>query len=395
MTDKTVVQMLDFVPHARRSLETVLLSLAERLRAHGWRTIHVFAGEPAEYFRDRLRELDSPYLVAKFQPTLRSAISLGRELRRYHPDVLQTKFMSKFSLALPALKLAARARFLVFSDNSSGFAAKKSFLGRLLVRMRGAFAGLYIDRLVAVSEFVRRRDVNEMYLPAHKARVIYNGVDVQKYAPESCAPHAEPVVAFVGRLEPGKGIHTLLRAAKELGNSSDFPLKVLIAGRGAQEQELKSFCAESDLDRRITFLGQIDWLPRLFSTATVVVVPSEYGEAFGWVVVEAMACGACLLVSDDGAIPEVVGPDGKAGLVFRAGDVADLAAKLRELLADPERRTRMREAARLRAVDQFSLARMLEEYEALYGELDHELRTKRQDRLASPPATFRDPHRAG
>src|SRR5205823_1714690 len=109
------------------------------------------------------------------------------------------------------------------------------------------------------------------------------------------------------------------------------------------------------------------------SSVTVVVVPSDYGEAFGLVVAEAMACGGCLLASDDGGIPEVIGPNGGAGLVFRRGDPGDLRAKLTELLADPARRARMRAAARDRAVRELSLARMVDGYVAVYDELEGEL----------------------
>src|SRR5262249_6102126 len=139
---------------------------------------------------------------------------------------------------------------------------------------------------------------------------------------------------------------------------------------------LKEFCAEKHLTNRVTFLGQIDWIARLFSSATIVVVPSEWEEAFGFVVAEAMACGACLLSSDAGAIPEVIGSGGEAGLLFHKGDPADLSEKLYQLLTNPARRDRMRIAARARAVEHFSIERMVDGYVSLYEELDHSLTTR-------------------
>ena len=370
MADKTVVQILDFVPNGCRTMEQFLCSLAERLLARGWRTVHVFAGEPGDYMRARLRELDSPYLIARFQPTVRQAAALGWRLRQYRPDVIQTTFMNKFSLALPVLKAAAGARLLVFTDQSSGFASRKSLPGRLLTRLRGRLAGLYIDRLVAVSAFVGRRDVADMHYPAGRMRVVLNGVDIQKFAPPAAAPAGQDLtLAFAGRLDAGKGVLTLLRAVRQLADSG-LGIRLLVAGRGPQEAELRAFCAANGVADRVTFLGQIDWLPRLFGTADVAVFPSQYGEAFGFVVAEAMAAGGCVLAAADGGIPEIVGPGGVAGDLFPPGDVDELTVKLRALLADPDRRARMRAAARARAVELFSLAGMVDGHVGVFDELE-------------------------
>jgi glycosyltransferase involved in cell wall biosynthesis len=82
-----------------------------------------------------------------------------------------------------------------------------------------------------------------------------------------------------------------------------------------------------------------------------------------------MACGVCVVVSDAGGNPEIVGQGGEAGLVFRAGDAADLAAKIRDLASDPPRRAAMRRAARERIVDNFTMQKMVDGYIRVYDEL--------------------------
>jgi len=69
MARHTVVQVVDFVPRAQRSMEAFLLALAARLKDMNWRTVHVFSGEPGDEFRARLADLDSPYLVGEFPLT--------------------------------------------------------------------------------------------------------------------------------------------------------------------------------------------------------------------------------------------------------------------------------------------------------------------------------------
>ncbi len=142
----------------------------------------------------------------------------------------------------------------------------------------------------------------------------------------------------------------------------------MIAGKGRQEQELRAFCRANGL-HQVEFLGQIDWIPQLFASANVVVVPSVWEEAFGFVVAEAMACGACVIGSDAGGISEIVGPSGCSGLIFKRGDGADLAMKLKEGLANPRRCADMGRSGRQRVLEMFTIDHMVDQYLAVYREL--------------------------
>jgi glycosyltransferase involved in cell wall biosynthesis len=349
-------------------MELFLLALAARLRNRGWRSVHVFAGEPSEEFKAFLARLDSPYLVARFPLTQCNGAELGRRLRKYHPDVVHTHFVSKFDFGLRPLKRLSGARRVVVSDQSSGAASRKVLLVRLLARLRGWWVGTYIHQVIAVSEFVRRRNAVDVHFPASKIRVVYNGVDTDRFVPVD-APHPDGfTIAYAGQLIPEKGLLTLLRAVTAVV-AAGGDIRTLIAGEGCQRRELEAYCDAAGLRGRVEFLGQIDWVNRLFATADVVVVPSEWEEAFGFVAAEAAACGACVIVSDAGALPEVIGTDGKAGVIFARGDATDLAQRLIELMADPHRREQLRRAARERAVSHFSIERMVEGYCRYYEEI--------------------------
>jgi glycosyltransferase involved in cell wall biosynthesis len=376
MINRTVIQVLDFVPRGQRSMEIFLVTLAKRLRERGWQSVHVFSGEVGDYMREALREIDSQFLVEKMPLTRAGAKRLGERLRPYQPDVLQTHFLSKFSPAIRTLKRSMKASHMFMTDQTSGRVSSKSLLGRFLAWLRGTFAGTYTDRAITVSDWIRQRDVNELYLPPRIMRLVYNGVDVRKYAPIEISNPGELTIGFVGQLIPEKGVLTLLRAVHELVREGCTIAKVLIAGKGPQEDQLRQYCTANGLTQ-VEFLGQIDWVPKVFSICDLIVIPSEWEEACSFAVIEALACGACLLVSDAGGNPELVGPEGVAGLVFRRGDVPDLKLKLRELIAHPQRREAMRQAARDRAVSRFSIDRMVDGYLAVFDEIAAELTARR------------------
>jgi glycosyltransferase involved in cell wall biosynthesis len=161
---------------------------------------------------------------------------------------------------------------------------------------------------------------------------------------------------------------TLVAAARQLADRGVGPFRLLLAGRGQEADRCKRYCEDHGL-KQVEFLGQIDWVHRLYSEADIVAVPSEWEEACSFSLIEAMACGACLVVSDAGGNSELVGGEGGAALIYRKGDADALAEQLAALLADPESRARMRRASRARAVEEFGLDRMVERYAALIESL--------------------------
>ncbi|MEO2092277.1 MAG: glycosyltransferase family 4 protein [Gemmataceae bacterium] len=189
-----------------------------------------------------------------------------------------------------------------------------------------------VDAVAPVSEYVARRDVERVFLPAHKVHPIPNGIDPARFPCPRRPAGRTPRVVFAGQRITEKGVDTLLDAAVRLRrDESAAAFELQIAGAGPLREHLEQAAAAARLtDTR--FLGQVADVPALFASADVVVVPSRWAEAFGYVAIEAMACGAAVLVSDAGALPEVVRD---VGVVFRTGDPSDLAAKLAGLLADP------------------------------------------------------------
>jgi starch synthase len=234
--------------------------------------------------------------------------------------------------------------------------------------------------VIAVSNDMRA-DVLAAYPAVDPARVhvIRNGIDTQEYSPDGgtdvLARHGidpeRPIVAYVGRITRQKGLPVLLRAAELLDRDTQL---VLCAGQ-PDTAELGSEVTAMVEHLRETRPGVI-WLygmlPKpeiiqILSHATVFACPSLY-EPLGIVNLEAMACGAAVVASRVGGIPEVVA-DAQTGLLVPPGDPALLAAAISSLVSDPARATAMGQLGRQRVAAEFSWASVAGQTAALYPEL--------------------------
>lgn len=362
MKQQTVVQLMDFIPNSWRSMEQLLVGLASRLQREGWQTVHVFTGEPGPRMLDALRALESPYLLVNDPIGRDDAVRLAAQLQPHEPRLVQTHFLSMFNPALRIVKQRSGARHLVVTDHSSGLVSRKSAPMEVLSRLRGRWASGYIDQVIGVSDFVCHRDVEGAHIPAHKVTRIYNGVDVGRFLPPVQARAAQPLtLGFIGHLMPQKGLSTLLQAAAKL-RARGRVFRLLIAGEGPQAADFRAEVQGLGLGDSVRFLGQISDTVAFYQQVDVLVVPSEWEEAFGFVVAEGAACGACVVTSDAGGMPEIVGTQGEAGIVFPRRDAEALADILGKLMDDPQRREQLGRQARARVEQHFAMDVTVEAY---------------------------------
>jgi glycosyltransferase involved in cell wall biosynthesis len=208
---------------------------------------------------------------------------------------------------------------------------------------------------IALTAFARRMFI-EAGLAAEKLVVKPNFVDPDPGMGSGSGGYA----LFVGRLSPEKGIGTLLRAWRSVGER----LPLLIVGDGPMGADVAAAARE---------IPGVTWLGRraptdvaaLLREATCLVFPSEWYETFGRVIVEAFAAGTPVVAAGHGAAAELVA-DGVTGVHFRPGDAADLAAKVIHLDSDPARRGVMRAAARSDFENRFTAAVNYESLMAIY-----------------------------
>lgn len=190
-------------------------------------------------------------------------------------------------------------------------------------------------RLIALDGVIAVSPAVGSYLSDHRYEIIPNGITVPPLPPEG----ARASVLYVGRLEPRKGVRTLLEAAALLGPSGP---PIVIAGDGYLRSELEAFAASHNLTN-VQFVGEVDertkWI--LLRDAALFVAPAVGGESFGIVLIEAMAAGAPPIAADNPGYGNVLAARG-SDLLFPPNDARALADRITTLMRDGDRRAALR-----------------------------------------------------
>jgi glycosyltransferase involved in cell wall biosynthesis len=233
---------------------------------------------------------------------------------------------------------------------------------------------------IAVSHAVRQT-LLEHGCPGEHIYMVHNAVDVDRFHPaadgngfrrELAIDRKTLLVGILGRIEPLKAVEMLLQAAARLRASLPASLYVVmgdvITDRAHMSEALRyrdSLLALRDrlgLRDQVRFLGRCEDVPRGLA-ALDILVHTSVNEAFGRVLIEAMAAGKPVVATRVGGVPEIV-VEGVTGYLIPPRDVEALASRL-QALADPDVRARLGRAARERAVALFSLPKYREQMTAV------------------------------
>jgi glycosyltransferase involved in cell wall biosynthesis len=201
-------------------------------------------------------------------------------------------------------------------------------------------------------------------LKLNSSTTIHHGISVPS-EPVTGDKGSNAVFAFQGRMVTTKGAALLLDATRLVQRNHSAGVEVKFIGDGPELVTLKA--KSTDLGGHVEFMGHVDdtSLERALSKAATVVMPSLGGEVFGLVAAENMMRGKLLIVSDIGALKEVVG---NTGLVFPAADVEALASLMNRTLVNAELAKSLGAAARERAVRMFNRDNMVRAHVSCYLE---------------------------
>ena len=175
------------------------------------------------------------------------------------------------------------------------------------------------------------------------------GVDLDKFKPRAKDPELikkyklnsdHKIILFVGSMDRAhyfKGVDILLEALKLVRKNND-KARLILVGQGKLRKEYENLAGQLGIGREVVFAGEVtqEDLPKFYNLADVCVLPSiNRGEAFGLVLIEAMASGKPVIASNLAGVREVVN-DGVNGWLVRPGQAEELASKLDYFLANPE-----------------------------------------------------------
>jgi glycosyltransferase involved in cell wall biosynthesis len=223
---------------------------------------------------------------------------------------------------------------------------------------------------VQISHFMN----NQCEKYGYKAEVIAKGIDLTRYNPN--VPTTElrkkldlgenKVILTMCRLDPRKNLITLLEAAKYLNDQHFLEDKIfVIAGDGVEKQYLQNQTAKLGLQKKVLFVGSVPNTsaehPMYYAMSELFVLPTLY-EGFGWVFLEAMACGVPIVTTQAGSNPEVVGD---VGLLVPVKNPQLLAEAIVKVMTDTELRQRLRDAGLTKA-QKFSWTSVAKKYDDYY-----------------------------
>jgi glycosyltransferase involved in cell wall biosynthesis len=306
--------------------------------------------------------------------TARYGWRLAGLIREIHPDIIHTN-----GLKMHLLGVLVRPRHTPLVWHIHDYVSKRRFTGRLLRLFRKACTLAIANSRSVASDL-------QVLLPGLRVTTIYNAVDLARFTPNgkrldldalSGLPPASPEIVRVGLVATfarWKGHKVFLEALGQA--ASQVPVRGYIVGdaiyqtNGSQwsRLELEETVARLGLARNLGFTGFVADTAAVMRSLDIVVHASTDPEPFGMVIVEAMACGKAVIVSQAGGASELF-TDGEDALGHPPGDAAALARQITRLACDESLRRRLGQAGRARAARIHDGKRLARELLTLYRDI--------------------------
>jgi N-acetyl-alpha-D-glucosaminyl L-malate synthase BshA len=229
------------------------------------------------------------------------------------------------------------------------------------------------DGVTAVSESLRDDTYRHLRLSSPIV-VVPNFLDCSRYAPmpdpalraRVCPPDRyDSLLLHVSNFRPVKRLDAVVDVFRRV--RARRRAKIVLVGDGPERGRVEALAREAGLAEHLEILGEMDDVRPLLSVADAFLLPSAQ-ESFGLAALEAMACGAPVVASRVGGLPEVL-TDGLTGFLRAPEDHEGMAQAILDLLDDPSLRQRVAALARASVVDRFDEDRVVPMYEALYERL--------------------------
>jgi L-malate glycosyltransferase len=255
-----------------------------------------------------------------------------------------------------------------------GVASQLSYRNHLYAR-RDLFLLRMVDRIsskiVVNSKEIQRHLVEEVGVHADLTYLCYNGVDTNEFHPRDRQrvprlKDSKLVIGIVCALREEKGLALLVEAFSKIRWERDA-MKLVIVGQGPMRAQLEALRDRLDLQNEMLLAPATSEVAAWMRSIDIFVQPST-SESFSNAMLEAMACGCCVIGSRVGGTPELIG-DQTSGLLFNSGDLDGLVECLRKVIRDEELRNRLASGAAHRAATEFSIERAVKRTEALYTSL--------------------------
>ncbi|NBD26525.1 glycosyltransferase family 4 protein [Paenibacillus glycinis] len=304
-----------------------------------------------------------------------------RAIGKLRPDLLQVENRPRYVLKL---KQALPNKRVWLNLHSNTFIRERAIQPRTLSQCFQS-----ADRIIVNSEFLREDAAGRVPQCADKLRVVYPGVDIERFPSQFSAAGAtqraelrtrrkwlgRSVVLFMGRLQEIKGVHHLLKLMPQLIRAHPSVLLVIVGGAFYGSKRTTPYVRKlhrigRTMRNHVRFVPYVPYseVPSWFLGADVAVVPSGSREAFGLVNVEAMSCGLPVVATRSGGMKEII-DDGVTGYLVNPDHVvSEMRSRLLELLCNDQLRQDMGRQSRRRVEQHFTWRHSAERWLELLSE---------------------------
>lgn len=347
--------------------ETVLLNLATGLDPARFRSLAVVCGE--DWLTRQLRAHSVETILVKWNKwyDLRLPRAMARLVREQNVDLIHSHLPDQNFYSCLAGRMTGRPVVATYHGavELAHLREPRQALKFWLVKRSAA-------RVVTVCDHVRGLLV-EAGFDSRRLERIYNGIAPERYAAARNGHlraslglrNGAPLVGMVANVRQSKGYEFYIRAARQVADAVPEARFLAIGDLHPElSRPLVELVRELGLEDRFHFLGFREDVPALLGELDVFVLAST-SEGFPLVTLEAMAAGKPMVVTRCGGPPEAV-EDARTGFLVPPGDADALAEKITAVLADPARAAAMGAAGRERVQREFTLEKMVREYEQLY-----------------------------
>jgi lipopolysaccharide/colanic/teichoic acid biosynthesis glycosyltransferase/glycosyltransferase involved in cell wall biosynthesis len=306
---------------------------------------------------------------------LRALVKLYRLMRRERPTIVHTHTGKAGVLGRIAACLAG-VPIIVHTFHGHVLRGYYGPVKTWLLRRLERALGRRTDRIVTVSETVKRELIDYGVASADRITVVPLGIDLDWFL--TSVPHrgnfraglgipeASPLIGIVGRIVPIKDHHLFCDAARLI--AARYPAaRFVVVGDGASRSDIERYVDTLGLTPRVLFTGWRRDLPEIYADLDVLVIASR-NEGTPVAAIEAMASRCPVVATRVGGVPDLI-EDGVTGLLVRSGDATALSDAVLKLLGDRGLVERLTERARARVRGDYTAARLVADIAALYDRL--------------------------
>lgn len=370
---KNKIKILYFTTTSKLSgTEKMIYELVKKINKEKYEVkVCVFKDDSGDQLLDKLRKknIETFCLNLNKKWEIWKLIKLFKIIKKFKPDILQSFLFFDNITARVMGKILGISVIISGQRNVDIYRSKsRNFIEKITIPL----ADCIVSNSRAGKELLIRREK----VPENKIKVIYNGIDLKDFHNIQRGKLSELinkeitnslVVGFVGRLIKQKGLNYLLEAAAELKKEFRKIIFVLI-GDGDKKEKLEELAKKLDIQDVIYFIGRKEEAWQYMKLFDVFVLPS-LSEGLPNVIIEAIVCEVPVVATKTGGISELI-EDGKNGFLVEPKNSRFLSKKIRHILnlSEKERKT-ITENARKKIKENFSIEKMVKEYQILYEEL--------------------------